>query len=120
MVQIILAGTQCVQELADDQQRRIAGVVMDVLQAQLTDLAAAVFQQLAGVALPLHGGGQDAELHGGHIGDEDLMGLLHLRGKLGIIGKIHFHAVTPPFYLLPAHPGQRTGSAGGYARRPDW
>ena len=35
VVEVVLAAVQRIEELADDQQRRIAGVVVDVFQAQL-------------------------------------------------------------------------------------
>ena len=114
VVQVIFAGLQGIQKLADDQQGGIAGVVMDIFQAQLADLAAAVAQQLHLVALVLHSRRQDAELHGGHVRDEDGVGLLHILGENGIV---HLHAVMPPLVFHPARPGRRTGSAGGYAPR---
>ena len=51
VVQIILAAVQCVQKLANDQQGRIAGVVVDVFQAQLCHSTTAVAQDLALVAV---------------------------------------------------------------------
>ena len=78
-------GLEGIDELADHQDGGIAGVVMYVLEPQLADLASAVLQQLAGVARLLHDGRQDAELHRGHVGDEDLVGLFHLRRKFGIM-----------------------------------
>ncbi len=83
MLQIILAAVQRVQKLADDQQRRIAGIVVDILQAQLCHGTAAVAQHLALVALVAQCVLQQSELGNGHVGDEDGMGLLHLRGKFG-------------------------------------
>ena len=88
MFQIILAAVQRVQELADDQQRGIAGVVVNVLQAQLGNLTAAVAQHLHVVPLRLHRGLQQPELGDGHVGDEDGVGGLHFFGKFGIG---HFH-----------------------------
>ena len=85
MVEIILAAVQCVQELADDQQGRIAGVVVDIFQAQLCHSTAAVAQNFALVAVVAQGVLQQAELGNGHVGDEDGVGLLHLRGKFGVI-----------------------------------
>ena len=112
VVQIILAGIQCVQKLADDQQRRIAGVIMDVFQSQLRHPLAAVAQQLHLIAMVLHAGCQNAELHRCHIGNENFMGLFHVRCKPGI-GL--FHIRSPP---VPPTP--QTGSASEYAPRPDW
>ena len=50
VVQIVFAAVQRVEELPDDEQRRVAGVVVDVFQAQLRDLAAAVAEHLGLVA----------------------------------------------------------------------
>ena len=112
VVQIILAGIQCVQKLADDQQRRIAGVIMDVFQSQLRHPLAAVAQQFHLIAMVLHAGCQNAELHRCHIGNENFMGLFHVRCKPGI-GL--FHIRSPP---VPPTP--QTGSANGCVPRPDW
>ena len=62
VVQIILAAVQCVQKLTDDQQGRIAGVVVDVFQAQLCHGTAAVAQDLALVAVVTQGVLRQAEL----------------------------------------------------------
>ncbi|CAN3960904.1 elongation factor P, partial [Dysosmobacter welbionis] len=50
-----------------------------------------VLQQLAGVAGLPHDGRQDAELHRGHVGNQDLMGLFHFRGELGVILEFQLH-----------------------------
>ena len=112
VIQIVLAGIQRVQKLADDQQRRIASVVMDIFQSQLRHPLAAVAQQLHLIAMVLHAGCQNAELHRCHIGNENFMGLFHVRCKPGI-GL--FHIRSPP---VPPTP--QTGSASEYAPRPDW
>ena len=83
--QIILAAVQGVQKLADDQQRRIAGVVVDVFQTQLGHGAAAVAEDLALVTIEPQRVFQQSELRDGHVGDEDGVGLLHLRGEFGIV-----------------------------------
>ena len=116
VVQVVLPGAQGVQELADNKQRRVAGVVVDIFQAQFADLAAAVLQQLAGVARLLHHRRQNAELHRGHVRDQNFMGLFHLRSKLWILHR--FHILMPPFASV--RPGRRKGSAGGCAPRPNW
>ena len=85
MLQIVLAAVQRVQKLTDDQQSRIAGVVVDVFQAQLCHGTAAVAQNFALVAVVTQSVLQQAELGNGHVGDEDGVGLLHLRSKFGII-----------------------------------
>ena len=85
VVQIILAAVQRIQKLTDDQQGRIAGVVVDVFQAQLCHGTAAVAQDRTLVALAAQCVLHEPELGNGHVGDEDGMGLLHLRGKFGII-----------------------------------
>ena len=51
VLQIILAAVQRIQKLADDQQRRVAGIVMHILQPQLCHGTAAVAQQFTLVAL---------------------------------------------------------------------
>ena len=51
LVQIVLAGVQRVDELADDQQRRDAGVVVDVLEAFGHDAGAVVFEDFHVVAV---------------------------------------------------------------------
>ena len=85
MLQIILTAVQRIQKLTDDQQSRIAGVIVDVFQAQLCHGTAAVAQNFALVAVVTQGVLQQAELGNGHVGDEDGVGLLHLLGKFGVI-----------------------------------
>ena len=85
VIQIIFAAVQRVQELANDQQGRIAGIVVDIFQAQLCHSTAAVAQDLALVAVVAQGVLQQAELGNGHVGDEDGMRFLHLRGEFRII-----------------------------------
>ena len=121
VIQIVLAAVQRIQKLTDDQQSRVAGVVVDVFQAQLCHGAAAVAQDLALVAVVAQGVFQQPELGNGHVGDEDGVGLLHLRGKFGIIV---FHRFLLCIRLLPwgrpfplpprrAPPERRTGCADG-------
>ncbi|MPM86649.1 hypothetical protein SDC9_133739 [bioreactor metagenome] len=94
VVQIVFSGIQRVQKLTDDQQRRIAGVVVDVFQSVFRHLRTAVAQKLTGIALILHGGGQNSELNGSHAGNQYLMGLFHFRGKFRII-HLHGSALLP-------------------------
>ena len=117
MLQVILAAVQRVQKLADDQQGRVAGVVVDVLQALLRHLAAAVAQHLGLVPLAGQGGLHQAELGHGHVGDKDLMGLYHVLGKV----RSHvFHTCLNLCGLLCVLPVRQTGCAGGYSPRPGW
>ena len=128
VIQIILAAVQRVQKLADDQKSRIAGVIVDIFQAQLRHSTAAVAQNFALVAVVAQGVLQQTELGDGHVGDEDGVGLLHLRGKFGII---IFHRFLLCIRLLPwgqpfprqprrARPERQTGCADGCSPRPDW
>ena len=94
MVQIILAGVQRVNKLTDDQQRRVAGIVVNIFQAKLGDLAAAVAQNFHIIALALQRSLQQPELGNGHIGDQNLVGLDHILGKIG--GHV-FHKVPRLF-----------------------
>ena len=92
MVQVILAGVEGVDKLADDQQRRVAGVVMDIFEAQLGHLAAAVAQNLHMIPLAFQRGLHQPELGHGHVGDQDRVGFDHVLGKIG--GHI-FHSSLP-------------------------
>ena len=122
MFQVIFAAVQRIQKLANDQQRRVAGVVVDIFQAQLRHGTAAVAQHLTVIPLVLQRVLQKAELGHRHIGDKDLVGLFHLRGKFRVI---ILHGYHPPFplhgeQLRPVHPRQRTNCAAGYSQRPGW
>ena len=101
VVQVVFAAVQGVQKLADDQQRRVTGVVVDVFQPQLGHGAAAVAQDLALIAVELQRVLQKPELGHRHVGDQNGVGALHLRGKFGILV---FHGL-PPMYLRRWLPG---------------
>ena len=137
VVQVVLAAVQRVDELADDQQRRVAGVVVDVFQAQLGHRAAAVAQDLALVALVFQRIFEQPELGDCHVGDEDGVGLLHLLGEFGVMvfhscppifsGRRQAGAPVPPWPppvfpapVRPARPAPRTGCAAGCSPRPGW
>ena len=83
VVQIVFAAVQCVEKLPDDEQRRVAGVVVDVFQAQLRDLAAAVAEHLGLVALAGQCRLHEPKLSHGHVRNENFMGLYHVLGKVG-------------------------------------
>ena len=112
VVEVVLAAVQRIKELADDQQRRVAGIVVDVFQAQLRHSAAAVAKDLALVAVVLQRVPQQTELGDGHIGDEDGVGRLHLRGKFRIVV---FHRFIS--YPRRARPAPQTGCADGCSLR---
>ena len=144
VLQIILAAVQRIQKLADDQQRRVAGIVMDILQPQLRHSAAAVAQQLTLIALAAQCVLHEPELGHGHVGDKDGVGLFHLRGKFRIMifhrfllcyskqdssrkdfppagGSLSGYlrvTFTLPFLRRPrpARPERQTGCADGYSR----
>ena len=115
VVQVVLAAVQRVQELADDQKRRVTGVVMDVFQAQLGDLAAAVAQHLGLVALAGQRRLHEPELGDRHVGNQDFMGLYHILGK---IGSHVFHGLPLTYGLLSVLPVLQTGCAGECSPRP--
>ena len=140
VLQIILAAVQRIQKLADDQQRRVAGIVVDILQPQLCHGTAAVAQQLTLIAFAAQCVLHKPELGNGHVGDEDGVGLFHLRGKFGIMifhrfllccskqdsPRKSFPRRGKPFSLSfiltflrrprPARPARQTGCADGCSR----
>ena len=110
VLEVVLAAVQRIEELADDQQCRIAGVVVDIFQAQLRHSAAAVAKDLALVAVVAQGVFQQAELGDGHVGDEDGVSFLHLRGEFGVIV---FHRFLLCYFLSSS----RSSSAANRLRR---
>ena len=110
VLEVVLAAVQRVEELADDQQCRIAGVVVDIFQAQLRHSAAAVAKDLALVAVVAQGVFQQAELGDGHVRDEDGVSFLHLRGEFGVIV---FHRFLLCYFLSSS----RSSSAANRLRR---
>ena len=67
--------------LKDDQQRRIAGVVVDIFQPLIDNSTARRAQQLAVIAVRLQDADEQLEMHGQHVRDKDGMGFLHFWGK---------------------------------------
>ena len=82
LMDVILAGFDRVHQLADDQQGRIAGVVMHVAQTLLRDVRAFGMQQLHVVAVVFHQAAHQAELDRQHIGYQDGIILAHFLGEL--------------------------------------
>ena len=70
-----------VDHLADDEQRRVAGVVMYVAQAAVHHPLAAVLQKLRPVAVLTQDVEHQLEVHRKHGGHEDRIVALHLFGK---------------------------------------
>ena len=69
VVKVILAGIERINKLADDEQRRVAGIIVDVFQPKLCHLAAAVAKDLNVIALTFQCGLNEPELGDSHIGD---------------------------------------------------
>ena len=44
VVEIVFAGEQCIHDLADDHQRRIAGIVVDIFQSDIDRRSVVVWQ----------------------------------------------------------------------------
>ena len=75
-------GDELVEELADDDDRRVARVVVDVFEADLHGGAARVLQDAHLQARAREQRGEEAEVDRGHLGGEDLVsGLAHLLGE---------------------------------------
>ena len=62
LVQVVFAGIQRLHDLSDDEQGRIAGVVIDVFEAVIDGLAVIVAQDHEIVAHALHGRRQQVEM----------------------------------------------------------
>ena len=75
-------GDELVEELADDDDRRVARVVVDVLQADFHGGAARVLQDPHLQARTGEQRGEEAEVDRRHLGGQDLVsGLTHLFGE---------------------------------------
>ena len=75
-------GDELVEELADDDDRRVARVVVDVLEADLHGGAARVLEHAHLQARGCEQRGEEAEVDRGHLGGQDLVsGLAHLLGE---------------------------------------
>ena len=75
-------GDELVEELTDDDDRRVARVVVDVLQADFHGGAARVLQDAHLQARGREQRGEEAEVDRGHLGGQDLVaGLAHLLGE---------------------------------------
>ena len=82
LVHVVFSALEGVDKLPDDQQRRIAGIVMYILESGLRDLGAGCFQQLAVIAEAAEHIGEDPKMDRRHIRHQNLIPLaLHLLGK---------------------------------------
>ena len=80
---IVFPALQRIDELTDDQQRRVAGIVMYIFQSAVGDGTSGCLQQFAVVAVGMKNTDHHFEMHGKHIGDEDRMRCTHLLGEYG-------------------------------------
>ena len=84
-VRVVLSALQGGDELPDDQNGRVAGIVVDVLQSGINDRAAVAvqsdLQRLSLVAEPREHAGHDAEMARQHGGHENGIGLAHFLCK---------------------------------------
>ena len=69
LVRVVLAGQDGLHDLAHHHQRRIAGVVVHVLQPHIHGLLVVVGQHLHVVAGGVEGGLQQLEVDGRHLRD---------------------------------------------------
>ena len=111
LVRVVPAGLQGVDELADHQNRRVAGVVVHVLQPRGRDLRAGLVQQLHLVAVGAQHADDHLEVHGQHRGHEYGVVLLHFLREGNVI-RVHITCPFPP--MRPA------GCASGCAPRRGW
>ena len=120
-VQVVFAGVQRVDELADDQQCGHAGVVVDVLEALALDVRSAVVEHLHVVAVQAQHLFQQGKVELQHVGHEDgVAGLAHFTGKLDMLAG---HGLTPfrrRRQAPPADRWRRRANAGGCAPRRGW
>ena len=97
LMQVIFARFQRVNKLADNQQCRITGVIMYIFQAALRNLRAFCFQNLHVVAVILHDGSNQLQLHRQHIGNQNGIILFHVLRKRDMWKLTTFrHCFFPP------------------------
>jgi len=116
VLQIVFAAFQRANKLPNHQKRRVAGVVVHIFQALLRNFRASGGKHLGVIALILKGISQQRPVDGQHVGDENLVGVLHLFGEFGVNRKLLFHKGVPPWVLCLTAPARRTGCAGGYSQ----
>ena len=85
MLHVIFAAFEGVDELSRHAERGIAGVVMDVFEPFVDDGAGVVVQKFEIPAVLIEYFDDDVEMHGKHIRNEDLVGMLHLFGEFRVV-----------------------------------
>ena len=78
VVGVVLSGKDGVHDLSDDDEGRIAGVVVYIFEAHVHSLTVVVWQHFDLVAGSLESGLQQFEMDGRHLRAEDGVGLSHL------------------------------------------
>ena len=97
LVQVILAGFQRINKLTDDEQSRITGIVMYIFQTALCNLRPFGFQNLHVVAVVLHDGSNQLELHRQHVRNQNGIVFFHVLGKRNMRDFTRFlHSAFPP------------------------
>ena len=89
LLRVVFAALQGVDELTDDEDGRIAGVVVYILEARVADVPPRGGQKLHVVPVVAEDAQKQAKVHRQHVGHENGVSRgLHLRGK-GLIGLLH-------------------------------
>ena len=81
MVQVVFAGIQCLHDLADHEERRVAGVVVDIFEAEINCPAVVVGQDDQVVSAGPHGGLDELKVDRRHLRAQDRIVFAHLRCK---------------------------------------
>ena len=81
LIHVILAGLDGCHELTDDDQRGVAGVVVDVLESDVDTGSRGHIRKHQIVTGGVEGGHEKVEVDGTHLGSEEGVLLLHLFGE---------------------------------------
>ena len=100
LVQVVLAAVQGVHQLADGQQRRVAGVVVHVFEAFIHNLPAGGAQQVHMVAEAFQHVFDQLKVDGRHVGGDDGVLFFHLPGEFHPVLVVR-HEVYISFLRLP-------------------
>ena len=96
-VQVIIAGKQRIHDLADDDQRRIACIVIHILQSDIDRILIVVGQHFQMIPSGVERSLQKRKVHRRHLRAEDSVILLHLFGK---DHTIHGSRLDDSFFFL--------------------
>ena len=111
MIGVIIAGEDSVHDLSDNDEGRVAGVVVYIFQSHIHGLPVVVRKHLDLITGSLECRLQKLEVDRRHLGAEDCVSLAHLLGKRHFLNRSRTDGTLGVFLLPHADSGEKRAHA---------